>query len=526
MTRCEPGHVAISLPSLRAGTLTPYLMNQIKRVRKTGFTIAPEAGSQRLRDIINKNLTDPVIADTVKNAFSLGWQVIKLYFMIGLPFETDADLEAMIKLVKNLRKLRTSTGNRRRPYGKLNVSVATFIPKPHTPFQWASQNRLSEATDKIAYVKDRLRLPGIQVKWQNPKVSLLEGLWSRGDRRLADLLINAYQKGCRFDGWSDRFHFQLWMSAIEETGIDLDFFTARLRDTSEPLPWDHIDVNVNKSYLIEEWVKAAKGELTGDCRTNDCQGCGVCDFETIEPRVFDGIPSERLEKNRQNRPKEVISNGKNEKYQISYSKLGHGRYFGHLEMMNIISRALRRADLPLKYSEGFHPKPKISFEDALPVGIESENEHFYITTERAIPSQTILNRLKGQMPTGLTVTGCYRVDPNKLKQPPQTISYRMISTEAVFDPDKLEQYQKSSELIIFRQNRKGTLKKLDLKDMIKKIEITSSNRLKLLLDNHGGQSVKPFEVMENIFNLSGNQIKKIRVIKEGNRDPHVKETGY
>lgn len=526
MAQCEPGKVAVSLPSLRAGTLTPHLMNQIKRVRKTGFTIAPEAGSQRLRDMINKNITDQEITDTVRNAFSMGWQVIKLYFMIGLPFETDADLADMITLVKKLRKLRTPTGGPRKSYGKINVSVATFIPKPHTPFQWASQSLLSEAKDKIAYVRDRLKLPGIRVKWQNPEVSLLEGLWSRGDRRLADLLINAYQKGCRFDGWSDRFRYQLWMSAIEETGVDLKFFTERRRETSEPLPWDHIDVKINKTFLIEEWQKAGKAELTQDCRTNDCQACGACDFKTIEPQVFDENLSKLREKTGQDRLENEIDSGTFEKYQISYSKLGDARYFGHLETMNIISRAMRRAELPLKYSEGFHPKPKISFEDPLPVGIESEKEHFYIITERAISSETILNRLKDQMPKGLTVTACDRVDTKHWKQPPQIILYRMTSAEAVFEPDKLDGYQIASEFIIFRQDRKGKLKKLDLKDMIKKIEITSPKRLTLQLAGHLGQSTRPFEVIKHIFNLSETQIKKIRVVKEGTRSTHVQEIDH
>ena len=171
-------------------------MKLIKKVRKTGFTIAPEAGSQRLRDVINKNISEKEIVDTVKDAFNLGWQVIKLYFMIGLPTETDDDLEALVDLVKKLRKIKGSNGRR----GKINVSVATFIPKSHTPFQWAGQISLAESRSKINRLHDQLRLPGIQFKWQNPEVSRLEGLWARGDRRLSRLLISAYKKGCRFDG--------------------------------------------------------------------------------------------------------------------------------------------------------------------------------------------------------------------------------------------------------------------------------------------------------------------------------------
>ncbi len=244
MARFASDNVAVSLPSLRAGTLTPELMALIKKVRKTGFTIAPEAGSQRLRDVINKNITEKEITDTVKDAFNMGWQVIKLYFMIGLPTETTDDLEALVDLVKKLRKIKGPGGRR----GKINVSVATFIPKSHTPFQWAGQISLAESRSKINWLHDRLRLPGIQFKWQNPEVSRLEGLWSRGNRRLSRLLVRAYKKGCRFDGWSDKFSYRLWQEALEEEGLDPDIFATGKQDLDEPLPWDHIDSRVSRSF--------------------------------------------------------------------------------------------------------------------------------------------------------------------------------------------------------------------------------------------------------------------------------------
>jgi radical SAM family uncharacterized protein len=186
--------LAVSLPSLRAGSLTPELMELIKKVRKTGFTIAPEAGSQRLRDVINKNITAADIYETVQNAFSLGWKLIKLYFMVGLPTETGEDVAAIVDLVKGLIKTTQPAGKRIR----INVSVATFVPKPHTPFQWESQIPLAEARAKINWLKDKLQLPGIQVKWQDPRVSMIEGVWSRGDRKLARVLIDAWKSGCRF----------------------------------------------------------------------------------------------------------------------------------------------------------------------------------------------------------------------------------------------------------------------------------------------------------------------------------------
>ena len=230
--RLATENVAVSLPSLRAGTLTPELMKLIKTVRKTGFTIAPDAGSQRLRDVINKNISEAEIFATVKDAFDLGWRAIKLYFMIGLPTETAEDLKALVDLVRALRKIKHPSKSR----GQINVSLATFIPKPHTPFQWATQLSLTESEDRIKRVQGQLKLSGIHFKWQSPKVSRLEGVWARGDRRLSRLLVTAYNKGCKFDGWSDHFRFDLWENAFDAEGVDPDFYTTRTRDVCERCP--------------------------------------------------------------------------------------------------------------------------------------------------------------------------------------------------------------------------------------------------------------------------------------------------
>jgi len=279
MNRCAPKKIAVSLPSLRVGSLTESLMAQIKRVRKTGFTIAPEAGSQRLREVINKNITEEDLEETVQNAFGLGWQLIKLYFMIGLPTETEADLEGIVSLVRRLQRIR-SPGKRG---GNITVSVSTFIPKAHTPFQWCAQMSVDESRRKIHMLRSKLKGRGLRFKWQTPEMSLLEGLWARGDRRLSRLLVKAYELGCRFDGWSEHFQFKRWQEAIKACGVDVDFFTSRARDLSEPLPWDHIDTGVSKEFLKLEWEKALEGSETPDCRDGECHLCGVCDFETIKP---------------------------------------------------------------------------------------------------------------------------------------------------------------------------------------------------------------------------------------------------
>jgi radical SAM family uncharacterized protein/radical SAM-linked protein len=505
MVNFEPDNVAISLPSLRAGTLTPELMKLIKKVRKTGFTIAPEAGSQRLRDVINKNINESEIVDTVQNAFDLGWQVIKLYFMIGLPTETQEDLEALVELVKKLRKIKGPKGRR----GKINVSVATFIPKAHTPFQWADQLSLAESKSKINWLHHQLRLPGIQFKWQNPEVSWLEGLWARGDRRLSRLLIAAYYKGCKFDGWSDQFNYPAWEAAMAETGVDPDFFTVRQRDVNEPLPWDHIDNRTDKTFLNQEWENALASKFTADCRLEDCNQCGVCDFEKIDVRTYQAFKKELGRYGGVGLDKDAPF----KKLKVYYSKLERAKYFGHLEMANIFLRALKRAKIPVKYSQGFHPKPKISFDDPLPIGIESHQEHFTLAVADFVKPNAVLDGLNAHLPEGLHIHDC-RLAPLKSRVHMTKSSVYQIAIPGYdFDRDKLASFLSSSEVFLTRTNRKGKLKKIDLKDMVVNIELTDLKHLQTTLKTEPGKTVRPAEILRHVFGLGEEEIKKARVVK-------------
>ena len=505
MSRYAAEHVAVSLPSLRAGTLTPELMKLIKTVRKTGFTIAPEAGSQRLRDVINKNISETEIMATVKNAFDLGWQVIKLYFMIGLPTETVADLKALVDLVKALRQIKRPAGHR----GKINVSVATFIPKPHTPFQWACQLSLAESEDRLKRVRDELKLSGIQIKWQNPKVSWLEGVWARGDRRLSRLLVAAYHKGCRFDGWSDRFRYDLWATALAEEGLDPDFYNLRPRDICEPLPWDHIDTQVTKTFLAAEWENASRGTFTADCRVDDCNQCGVCDFEQIEPRTHDTLKDNAVGVKRADAQEPPVI----KKLTVFYSKLDRARYFGHLELVNIFQRALKRAGIAVRFSEGFHPKPKISFDDPLPVGIESQQERFMITVPDCIRPQDVKAALNDHLPAGLEITHCQLAPQKAPAALRKRVRYRIAVEEDLFDKARLRAFNERLDFYITLTHRKGKLKKIDLKDIVVNSELLDSSHLELTLQSEPGKTVRPFDVLRHIFKLSDAQVKQAKIIK-------------
>ncbi|MDY6852863.1 MAG: TIGR03960 family B12-binding radical SAM protein, partial [Thermodesulfobacteriota bacterium] len=265
-------HIALSLPSLRVKSLNTDMMRQIKRVRKTGFTLAPEAGTQRLRDVINKDLTEDDLVSAAGDAFALGWRLIKLYFMIGLPTETEADVKAVADLA---RRVRAGTKSR------VNVSFAAFVPKAHTPFQWESMLDLYQMRERMGLLRGRLKGPGLKPKWNQPAASLLEGVLARGDRRLGRVLKLVQARGARFDAWSEKLDLDLWLKAMAELGLNPgDYLRARERD--EVLPWSHLQTGTETEYLWSERERAYLGRKTPDCRGGACGRCGVCDFEEVE----------------------------------------------------------------------------------------------------------------------------------------------------------------------------------------------------------------------------------------------------
>ncbi len=519
MDRCAADRVAVSLPSLRAGTLTPELMDLIRRVRKTGFTIAPEAGSQRLRNVINKNITESDILETVENACRLGWQVIKLYFMIGLPTETRADIEEMVDLVARLRRFKGPGGRR----VKINVSVGTFIPKPHTPFQWSPQLSLSDAMERIDWLQEQIKGPGVRLKWQNPRASLLEGLWARGDGRLAPLLVTAHELGCRLDGWSDHLDFAKWAAAMEREGIDIDAYTTRPRDLSAPLPWDTIEI-VDKAFLEAEWERARTGAPTGDCRDGDCNGCGVCDFETIRPRICTPDALDR-------RPAEAVGPTEPDradpagfrKVRAAFAKEGDARYFGHLEMVNIFVRALRRAAVPVAYSQGFHPMPKIAFSDPLPIGMESRCESFDLTVAASVRTEDLVGRLNDHLPEGLRLLSCRPLAGGKKRPDRGRIDQYRVNPppELSLDRGRMAAFADRDEWIVTRTNRKGKLKKIDLKAMIREFDVTDVGQLVLSLWSVPGKTVRPAEVLREIFAFPEDAIQQSRIVKTATAECYV-----
>lgn len=272
----EKQNVSLSLPSLRVDNFSVELMKRIQKVRKSGLTFAPEAGTQRLRDIINKNVKEEDLMNTSRIAFENGWSTIKLYFMIGLPLELDEDVLGIADLAEKVvgqyfqaaKRLEKNRGVR------VTVSTSTFVPKPFTPFQWDPQDKTENVVRKQNMLKNAIKRKQIVYNWHESKVSLLEAVFARGDRRLSKVIEKASEKGCKFDSWNEHFKYDKWMEAFEECGIDPEFYAYRKREFGEVFPWSHIDVGVNESYLIKERKKADEGKTTDDCR-HGCTGCGV-----------------------------------------------------------------------------------------------------------------------------------------------------------------------------------------------------------------------------------------------------------
>ncbi len=280
-------NVGVALPSIRVDAFSVDLIKEIQKVRKTGLTFAPEAGSQRMRDIINKGLTEERILEAAKNAFESGWSTIKLYFILGLPYEELEDAAGIGELAEKMAAVYYGVHKDKRAKGlKINVSTSILVPKPFTPFQWAPMARPEEVWKKIDAVKGAIKTRAIHYNYHEQKTSFMEAVFARGDRRTCELLIKAFEKGAKFDGWSEYFKYDIWMEAMKECGIDEDFYVYRDRNYDEILPWDFIDIGVNRRYLEVENEKAKKAELTQNCRKG-CTGCGV-NVNFKEGKCFEG----------------------------------------------------------------------------------------------------------------------------------------------------------------------------------------------------------------------------------------------
>ena len=271
----EKQHINLSLPSLRVDNFSKELMDEVKKVRKSGLTFAPEAGTQRLRNVINKNVTEEEVMRTCRTAFEGGYTSVKLYFMLGLPTETDEDIVGITKLAQKIVDLYYSIPGRQKGKGvQVSISTATFVPKPFTPFEFEPQATRSEIMHKQETLMNSITSKKIKASWHDPSTSILEAALARGDRRMGTAVYRAWEKGCKFDSWGEHFSYEKWREAFEESGLDMEFYACRRRDYEEIMPWDHLDYYINKEFLVRENIKAKRAETTENCRSK-CSACGV-----------------------------------------------------------------------------------------------------------------------------------------------------------------------------------------------------------------------------------------------------------
>ena len=509
MNRFAKEHVSVSLPSLRVGTLTPAIMEQIKRVRKTGFTLAPEAGSDRLRRVINKGITEEDLMATADAAYGLGWKLIKLYFMFGLPTETEEDVAAIPALAQKVLKAGKG-GNCR-----VNVSAATFVPKPHTVFEREPQLSMAEGYARMDTIKKRLYGKNCTLKRNDPRMSYLEGVFSRGDRRLSRLLEEAWQRGARMDAWSEHFDLNRWQEGAAACGLELDGYLRR-REVDELLPWQHLGVGVRDDFFAEEYAKALREEYTPDCRVHGCQQCGVCDLKTLKPVVHrrkqeevgpEPVFSEALPEvspvNQAVRPHFI--------YKLTYSRLGNARLLSHLELLQVFFRAFNRAKLPLNFSQGFNPTPKVSFSPALPLGTESLAEVVLIDLWEPLSDLgAFVPAMNRQLPEGLVVSQAVLAGKEHTGTMVTIYHLRLPTLPAQSELDRVLAQETLPVVVL----RKGLERQLDLRPLLHSLGLTAEGQLALSLFSAPGQpGGKPLEVAAKLFALPEEEIRRSRVLK-------------
>lgn len=503
--------VNISFPSVRAGCMTEELLQVLKGSRHGGFTIAPEAGTQRLRDVINKGLTEADILGTAESLFNNGWDLLKFYFMIGLPSETDDDLQGIIDLC--LKALGRAKNKRQR----ITISVSTFVPKAHTPFQWEKQISLEETIRRQQFLFKQIKSVSrrLQLKWHDGKLSRLEGIFSRGDRRLWPILCEAYRNGCSFDAWSDKFFPAGWQKAFSHFGMDMEQQVSRTFMEEDLLPWEHINIGVEPSFLLAERAKAFQQEATPDCRTSGCQGCGVCHESTgVKLQIQPGI--EPVTANSATL-QEKSPPGERWKYLLSYRRAGRLTFLSHLEMVTLFTRGLQRLGISLAYSQGFHPHPRLTFAHPLPLGVSSEEEFMEFLSLKPVTVSSLSSKWATCMPVGLDFISCQALPAGlpALSQRLQACQYQVTFEEpALLErlPEFLSRARESTSLVFVRQ-KKGKKISLDFVRHLQAIEMLDSVSLLVTLRVVDDRNPNIFDFVSALLGSCERVSEGYRVIK-------------
>ena len=465
--------VSVSLPSQRIDRYNEHLAQIVRGVRKSTITLAPEAGSQRLRNVINKNLSEEQILTTILNCYRTGADSIKLYFILGLPTETKEDLEEMAGLLGKIRyrsQLIKKEMNLPNPL-RLTCTVSVFVPKPFTPFQRHSQNKNEEIREKISYLLSLTdKIKNVKINYHNPFVSMLEAAMTRGDKKFGKLIYALYKKGAYLTSWDEYLEYDQWRETAAECGISFEEEASRQYEKDEILPWEVIDMGIPRSWFEQEYEKALRAENTIPCEFN-CVKCGVCmslkthkvidKKYTAQKHVVEKVPEDA----------EIF------KYRLKLTKDGNLRYLSHLDWQNTILKTLYRSGLKLNFSKGFNPSPKISLGIALPVFVESSTEFIDIEIFDKLSDEELMEKLQKALPDKMRLLALKKIERNSksVDNVVEWAEYEFTPVEkSVYDTktllyDVTEKINSSDEITIEKKNKKGIMKTINIKPSVKSV---------------------------------------------------------
>lgn len=499
--------VSVSLPSQRIDRYNEHLAAVVRGIRKSTITLAPEAGSQRLRNVINKNLTEEQILSTVLNCYKTGADSIKLYFIMGLPTESKEDLEEMAKLLSTIRwksQLIKKEMGLQNPL-RLTCTLSIFVPKPFTPFQRHGQNTKEEIKEKLTYLLSLTdKIKNVKINYHNPFVSKLEAAFTRGDERYADLIYALYKKGAYMTSWDEYLDYSMWEETAEECGISLDEEAAKQFSKDEVLPWEVIDIGIPRSWFEQEYEKALRNENTIPCEFN-CVNCGVCkNFKThkvIDKKYEKKTTEQELHEKLEEKHNEVPT-----RYRLQLTKEGSLKYLSHLDWQNTIIKSLYRSGLKLNFSQGFNPTPKISLGIALPIFVESVTEFIDIEFFDNIGKDELKEKLSKAFPSQIRVLDLKEI-PRKepsIDNTAEWAEYEFSPIEKDIYPVKSllydinAKFSENEEILIEKKNKKGIKRTIDIKPSIRSIS-ERDNKIVMVLkagQNQEIPSLRPDTAME------------------------------
>lgn len=505
--------VSVSLPSQRIDGFNLELANLVQSVRKSTMTLAPEAGSQRLRDVIRKNISEKQILNAVLTLYENGWSKVKFYFIIGLPTETLEDIDEMAALLEKIKYRSKLLKKEKGLHHSLDLTctLSIFVPKPFTPFQWAGQMNLDEITERIHYLKDKTKhIKGLKINYHTQSISQIEAVLTRGDENICDYVEKLWQKGCYLDAWGEYFDKNVWRDTAQEMGISLEELAQKEYLLEETLPWDFIDVGVEKDWLIKEYKDALKSKTKPSCETG-CVNCGVCkNFKT--KKVMDS--QYQTQRDKEAKKHSILNSSNNyaslppvifaSKYRIKLTKTGILRYFSHLDWQNTFLKALGRSGLNIVFSQGFNPTMKVSMGVALPLFIESECELVDIEIYDDISIDDLQLKLEKVVPQGCKILSIVKLDKSA-KAIDNTVQWAEYQIK-LFDNtiQKFEDIRynmnvvlSSDEILLTKKNKKGFLKTTNIKPAIKSFRFSGESLFIVLKTGQGEQSHKQQDDVQN-----------------------------